>query len=205
MKVGWSRQAGTPTSPKVLEQRLSVGIHRISAKLSYSSKLELRNPIRPQRILTDLSRLSYVECSRQARGPSGPQSLATLPTRLRLTTTLWTRALQVEFPSNCVCIDFHCEGGIYRGEWDLHQLGEVSFAPSSGRAAKSRGWLVSPTPWPLGPFGLGFGPFGPYVKYTPMVMMILTFAQLHFVIPWNAPIWYLSSWNQINTKIMELG
>jgi hypothetical protein len=31
------------------------------------------------------------------------------------------------------------------------------------------------------------GPLGPRVKYTPVVMMILTFDQLHFVIPLNAP------------------
>jgi hypothetical protein len=37
----------------------------------------------------------------------------------------------------------------------------------------------------------------------PLVMMI--FGELHFVIPWNALIWYLSSWNQINTKIVGLG
>jgi hypothetical protein len=36
---------------------------------------------------------------------------------------------------------------------------------------------------PLGPLSLGSGPLGPRVKYTPMVMMILTFGQLHFVIP----------------------
>jgi hypothetical protein len=36
---------------------------------------------------------------------------------------------------------------------------------------------------PLGPLGLGFGPLGPHVKYTPVVMMILTFGRLHFVIP----------------------
>jgi hypothetical protein len=40
-------------------------------------------------------------------------------------------------------------------------------------------------PWPtgqlLGPLGLGFGPLVPHVKYTPMVMLILTFGQLHFV------------------------
>jgi hypothetical protein len=36
---------------------------------------------------------------------------------------------------------------------------------------------------PLGPFSLGFGPLSPHVKYTPGVMMILTFGQLHFVIP----------------------
>jgi hypothetical protein len=35
----------------------------------------------------------------------------------------------------------------------------------------------------LGPLGLGSGPLGPRVKYTPVVMMILTFGQLHFVIP----------------------
>jgi hypothetical protein len=33
------------------------------------------------------------------------------------------------------------------------------------------------------PTGLGFGPLGPRVKYTPVVVMILTFGQLHFVIP----------------------
>jgi hypothetical protein len=36
---------------------------------------------------------------------------------------------------------------------------------------------------PLGPLGLGSGTLGPRVKYTPVVMMILTFGQLHFVIP----------------------
>jgi hypothetical protein len=35
----------------------------------------------------------------------------------------------------------------------------------------------------LGPLGLAFGPRGPHVKYIPVVMMILTFGQLHFVIP----------------------
>jgi hypothetical protein len=42
--------------------------------------------------------------------------------------------------------------------------------------------------WPLGPFGLGFDPLGLYVKYTAVVMMILTFGQFYFVIPQNAPI-----------------
>jgi hypothetical protein len=36
---------------------------------------------------------------------------------------------------------------------------------------------------PLGPLSLGFGPLGPRDKYTPVVMMILTLGQLHFVIP----------------------
>jgi hypothetical protein len=34
---------------------------------------------------------------------------------------------------------------------------------------------------PLGPLGLGFCPLGPRVKYTTVVMLILTFGQLHFV------------------------
>jgi hypothetical protein len=42
---------------------------------------------------------------------------------------------------------------------------------------------VGPAYWPLGPLGLGSGPLGPHVKYTPVVMMILIFVQLHFVIP----------------------
>jgi hypothetical protein len=32
---------------------------------------------------------------------------------------------------------------------------------------------------PQGPLDLGFGPLGPRVKYTPVVMMILTFVQHH--------------------------
>jgi hypothetical protein len=35
--------------------------------------------------------------------------------------------------------NLYCEGGFYRGEWDLHQLGEVGFSPGGGRAAKPRG------------------------------------------------------------------
>jgi hypothetical protein len=128
------------------------------------------------------------------------------------------------------CFNFHRELGIYRGEWDLHRLGEVGLAPGGGwqsgwsslhrhspstRASPPhvdmwqprlkpnhlKAWSASR---PLGPLSLGSGPLGPHVKYTSVVMMILAFSQLHFVIPWNAPIWYLSSWNQINTKIVEL-
>jgi hypothetical protein len=35
---------------------------------------------------------------------------------------------------------------------------------------------------PLCLLGLGSGPLGPCVEYTPVVMVILTFGQLHFVI-----------------------
>jgi hypothetical protein len=31
------------------------------------------------------------------------------------------------------CVDFHCEGGIHRYEWDLHRLGEVGLVPGGGR------------------------------------------------------------------------
>jgi hypothetical protein len=41
---------------------------------------------------------------------------------------------------------------------------------------------VAPVGQPLGPLSLGSGPLGPRVKYTPVVMMILIFGQLHFVI-----------------------
>jgi hypothetical protein len=102
----WSQQAGTPTSPKVLEQRFSIGIHRILVELPHSSKLEPRNPVDPQRISTELPCLSYKEGSWQAGRPSSPQSLATLPTRLHLATTLRMRALQVEFLCNGVCVSY---------------------------------------------------------------------------------------------------
>jgi hypothetical protein len=50
--------------------------------------------------------------------------------------------------------------------------------------------------WSAGPYAhlaWGLAPLGPRVKYTPVVLMILTFCQLHIVIPQNAPIWHLSS------------
>jgi hypothetical protein len=37
------------------------------------------------------------------------------------------------------CVNFHREGDIYRGEWDIHRLGEVGLAPGGGRPAKPRG------------------------------------------------------------------
>jgi hypothetical protein len=60
---------GFPTSqnldtPVGLEQRLSVRIHRIPAKLPHSSKLEPRNLVRPRRILAELPRSSYEDASR---------------------------------------------------------------------------------------------------------------------------------------------
>jgi hypothetical protein len=142
---------------------------------------------------------------------SSPQSLATLPIRLRLATTQRMRALQVESPKCGVCLLISTVGGIYRAVGELHRLGKVGLAPSGGRPVawralhqlspppwtstlrvdtcpRSRGpnrhktWVTSQGVWPasrpLGPFGLGFGPLGPCVKYTPVVMMILTFGQL---------------------------
>jgi hypothetical protein len=70
-----------PDTLEGLKQRLSIEIYRIPAELLHSSKLEPRNPIRPQTIPTKLSCSSYEEGSRQARRPSDPQSLTTLPIR----------------------------------------------------------------------------------------------------------------------------
>jgi hypothetical protein len=106
MEVELSRQAGTPTSPKVHKLRLSVGIHRISTELLHLSKLEPRNPIRPRMIPAELLHSSYEESS-QAGRPSSPQRLTTLLTRLRLATTLGMGDLQVESPKCGVCSDFH--------------------------------------------------------------------------------------------------
>jgi hypothetical protein len=112
-------------------------------------------------------------------------------------------------------LDFHREGVIYKGEWDLHRLGEVSLAPGGDRPTKPCGRSASrverPPPTlstdlgfssscrhvstkaraempqtlagrPLCPLSQSTGPLGPRVKYTPVVMIILTFGQLHFVI-----------------------
>jgi hypothetical protein len=43
--------------------RDTIGIHRIPVELLHSSKLEPRNPIKPRRIPTELSRSSYEEVS----------------------------------------------------------------------------------------------------------------------------------------------
>jgi hypothetical protein len=45
-------------------------------------------------------------------------------------------------PSREWCVDFLHEGGIYRGEWDLHRPGEVGLVPGGGRTAKTRGRLA---------------------------------------------------------------
>jgi hypothetical protein len=63
------------------------------AELPHSSKLEPRNHVGPRRILAKLLRSSYKEGSQQAWRPFGPQSLATLPTRIHLATTLRIGAL----------------------------------------------------------------------------------------------------------------
>jgi hypothetical protein len=52
-----------PDTPEGLEQRLSAEIHRISAELPHSSKLESRNPVGPQRIPAELPHSSYEEGS----------------------------------------------------------------------------------------------------------------------------------------------
>jgi hypothetical protein len=56
--------------------------------------------------------------------PSGPQSLATFPIRLRLATALRMRALQVESLKYDVLI--FTVGGIYRVMGELHRVGDVA-------------------------------------------------------------------------------
>jgi hypothetical protein len=73
----------------------------------HSNKLEPRNSVGPRRIPVELLRSSYEEGYRHVGRTSGPQSLATLPTRLHLATTLRMGALQVESPKCGVCSDFH--------------------------------------------------------------------------------------------------
>jgi hypothetical protein len=70
----------------------------------------------------------------------------------------------------------------------LHQLSPLTRAsPPRVDARQPRLGLNCLKPWPggrpLGSLGLGSGSLGPHVKYTPVVMMILTFGQLYFVIP----------------------
>jgi hypothetical protein len=113
MEAEWSRQVGTPTSRKVLKQRLSVRIHRIPAELPRLSKLEPRHPVGPRRIPTELLRSSYEEGSRQPGRLSGPQSFTTLPTRLCLATTLRMGALQVESPKCGVCVLIFTSRGVF--------------------------------------------------------------------------------------------
>jgi hypothetical protein len=111
--------------------------------------------------------------------------------------------------SRVSCVDFHCEGvfiGVNETSTDLersvwHQVvaGRPSHVASrSGGAASTDSGLSSlcscvatkaqdKSPQtladrPLGRLGLGSGPLGSHVKYIPVVMMILTFGQLHFAI-----------------------
>jgi hypothetical protein len=135
MEAEWSQQARTPISPKVLEQRLSVGIRRIPAKLSHSSKLELGNPVDRWRTPAEASHLSYEEGSWQAGRPSGPKSLATLPTRLRLATTLRIGTLQVESPKCGVFPEFYCEDAYIELKGSFHWLIRVGLEVMDDRSA----------------------------------------------------------------------
>jgi hypothetical protein len=79
-----------------------------------------------------------------------------------------------------------------KAEQPIHvagQLGGVASTDSTFSSSCRHVATKAPTELPQtlagqhrGPLGLGSGPLGPYVKYTPVVMMILTFGQLHFVI-----------------------
>jgi hypothetical protein len=115
-----------PNTPEGLESWLSVEILRIPAELLHSTDYSMENSVEPKRILVELLRSSYEECSRPAGRPSGPQSLTTLPTRLRLAATLRMRALQVESLKCGVCLLISTVGGIYMAMGELDRLGEVS-------------------------------------------------------------------------------
>jgi hypothetical protein len=77
----------------------------------------------------------------------------------------------------------------------LHQLSPppwpstplVDRCPQSRSPNRHKTWPAGQGVWPVGrpldPSGLGFGPLGPCVKYTPVVMSILRCDQLYFVIP----------------------
>jgi hypothetical protein len=78
-------------------------------------------------IPTEFPHLRYEEGSRQAGRPSDPLSLATLPTRLHLATTLRMGALQVESPKCGVCpLISSVGGGVFIEPWgsstDLEKL-----------------------------------------------------------------------------------
>jgi hypothetical protein len=134
-----------PDTPEGLKQRLSIRIYRIPAELPHLSKLELRNPIGPRSIPAEHPRSSYEEGSRQAGRPFGLQSLTTLPTRLRLATTLRMGALQVQSPKCGVCVcRISLVGGIYRAMGELHRLGRGGNLPrAAGRPSHMIGWPLS--------------------------------------------------------------
>jgi hypothetical protein len=108
-----------------------------------------------------------------------------------------------------VCYWVFSHKGAYIGvEGSLHRLGKVNLEQMDGQptghfsrfslpsslgsflvnqhrdvSTKSRAKLTQTLAGrPLGPIGLGFGPPGRRVKYTTVVMLILTSSQLHFVI-----------------------
>jgi hypothetical protein len=63
----------------------------------------------------------------------------------------------------------------------------VDMCPRSRGLNQHRTWpagqAVCPVGRPLRPFGVGFGPLGTCLKYTHVMMMILTFSQLYLIIP----------------------
>jgi hypothetical protein len=84
------------------------------------------------------------------------------------------------FSSSCrhVATKAHAKPPQTLADWPRSWAGRLAPGPTR------RGvWPTWSADWPLGPLGVGSGPLGRCVKYTPVVMMILTFGQLHFVIP----------------------
>jgi hypothetical protein len=120
-------------------------------------------------------------------------------------------ALQVESPKCGVCVSTFTMRGVFIeaigiatdldksvwcqvvperlsrvADWPGRMASIDSGFSSSCRCMETKAQVEPPQTlagWPLGPFDLGFGPISPRVKYTLVVMMILTFGQLYFVIP----------------------
>jgi hypothetical protein len=110
-----SRQAGIP----IHQRDLRVGSLSEFAAFRQSSHTR---PTRAQKTPSNLNGFRQSFCAwAMRRAPNrsgGSQSLTTLPTRLRLATTLRMRALQVKSPKMwCVCFLISTIGWVFIGLW----------------------------------------------------------------------------------------
>jgi hypothetical protein len=104
--------------------------------------LESRLSVEHEQILAELLHSSYEEGSRRAEKPSGPQSLAILPTRLHLATTLRMRYFLVESPKFHVCILISTVGGYLWGHGGAPPTWRSRFGANC--------WPAGQATWPVG-------------------------------------------------------